>query len=70
MVAHGRNPCPQLADLLIALVAVANELPLVSRNAADLAGLSDLYMSWRSDRPSSAAPAVPGSLTVMFMQVS
>lgn len=42
VVAHGRNPRRRLADLLIAAVAVANGLPLVTRNAADFAGLGDL----------------------------
>jgi predicted nucleic acid-binding protein len=42
VVAHGRNPRRRLADLLIAAVAVANGLPLLTRNAADFAGLSDL----------------------------
>jgi predicted nucleic acid-binding protein len=42
VVAHGRNPRRRLADLLIATVAVANGLPLVTRNADDFAGLSDL----------------------------
>jgi predicted nucleic acid-binding protein len=42
VVAHGRNPRRRLADLLIAAVAVANGLPLVTRNAADFAGLDNL----------------------------
>lgn len=40
--AHGRNPRRRFADLLIAAVALANALPLVTRNAADFAGLDDL----------------------------
>jgi len=42
VVAHGRNPRRRLADLLIAAVAVANGLPLVTRNAADFTGLGEL----------------------------
>jgi predicted nucleic acid-binding protein len=40
--AHGRRPRRRLADLLIASVALANDLPLVTRNAADFAGLGGL----------------------------
>jgi predicted nucleic acid-binding protein len=40
--AHGRNPRRRLADLLIASIALANDLPLVTRNAADFAGLDEL----------------------------
>ena len=42
VVAHGRLPRRRIADLLIAAVAVAQALPLVTRNAADFAGLEDL----------------------------
>lgn len=42
VVAHGRNPRRRLADLLISAVAVANGLPLITRNADDFAGLDDL----------------------------
>ncbi|MEU4224780.1 type II toxin-antitoxin system VapC family toxin [Nonomuraea sp. NPDC026600] len=35
----GRQPRKRLADLLIASVAVANNLPLVTRNPDDFAGL-------------------------------
>jgi predicted nucleic acid-binding protein len=38
----GRNPRRRLADLLIAAIALANSLPLVTRNAADFAGLQEL----------------------------
>lgn len=40
--AHGRNRRRRFADLLIAAVALANSLPLVTRNPADFAGLEDL----------------------------
>jgi hypothetical protein len=40
--AQGRNPGRRLADLLIAAIALANALPVVTRNAADFAGLEDL----------------------------
>lgn len=40
--AHGRNPRRRFADLLIASVALANSLPVLTRNAADFAGLDDL----------------------------
>ena len=42
VVAHGRNPRRRLDDLLIAAVAIANGLPLITRNAADFTGLDDL----------------------------
>jgi len=40
--ASGRNPRRRLADLLIASIALANDLPLVTRNGADFAGLDEL----------------------------
>ena len=40
--AHGRNPRRRFADLLIAAVALANGLPVLTRNAADFAGLEAL----------------------------
>lgn len=39
---HGRKPRNRFADLLIAAVALANALPVLTRNAADFAGLEDL----------------------------
>lgn len=40
--ASGRRPRRRLADLLIASVAVANDLPLLTRNPADFAGLESV----------------------------
>ena len=40
--AHGRSPRRRFADLLVAAVALANGLPVVTRNAADFAGLEAL----------------------------
>lgn len=39
---HGRSSHRRLADLLIAAVALANDLPVVTRNGADFTGLDDL----------------------------
>lgn len=39
VLAIGRKPRKRLADLLIASVAAAHSLPLVTRNPADFAGL-------------------------------
>jgi predicted nucleic acid-binding protein len=38
----GRKPRKRFADLLIASVALAEDLPLVTRNANDFVGLGDL----------------------------
>lgn len=43
VAAAGRKPRgPRMADLLIAATAIANELPLYTRNAEDLHGLDTL----------------------------
>jgi predicted nucleic acid-binding protein len=39
--AVGRNPKPRRFDLLIAAVAVALNIPLITRNEADFAGIHD-----------------------------
>jgi predicted nucleic acid-binding protein len=39
---HGRDPRRRFADLLIAAIALANTLPVATRNAADFAGLENL----------------------------
>lgn len=42
VVAHGRQPRRRLADLLIASTALANDLPVFTRNGADFAGLGGI----------------------------
>ncbi|GAB3758641.1 type II toxin-antitoxin system VapC family toxin [Microlunatus parietis] len=42
VVARGRKPRSRFADLLIAAVALAEGLPLLTRNAQDFAGLEGL----------------------------
>ena len=42
VVAHGRNPRRRLADLLIASTALADDLPVFTRNSADFVGLEDV----------------------------
>lgn len=44
VVAAGRQPRRRFAALLIAAVAVAESLPLVTRNPDDFAGLEDLVV--------------------------
>lgn len=44
VVAMGRQPRRRFADLLIAAVAVAEGLPLLTRNPDDFAGLEDLLL--------------------------
>jgi predicted nucleic acid-binding protein len=42
VIAAGRNPRSRHMDLLIAAVAATHQLPLVTRNAKDFAGLAPL----------------------------
>lgn len=42
VLAAGRNPRPRRMDLLIASIAAAHQLPLITRNEADFADLKPL----------------------------
>lgn len=42
VVSRRRSPRRRVADMLIAAIALANFLPLVTRNPSDFAGLEDL----------------------------
>jgi predicted nucleic acid-binding protein len=42
VLAAGRKPRPRTSDLMIASVAIANQLPVYTTNADDFAGLDDL----------------------------
>lgn len=42
VVAAGRKPRRRIADLMIASIAIANQLPLYTTNPSDFAGLDDL----------------------------
>lgn len=59
MIAAGRKPRRRIADLMIAAVAVAEELPLFTTNPSDFAGLDDLLVVVPVTRPITA-PAQAG----------
>ena len=42
VLAMGRQPRRRFADLLITSVAIAEKLPLITRNAADFTGLEEM----------------------------
>jgi len=58
VIAAGRKPRRRIADLMIAAVAVAEELPLFTTNPGDFAGLDDLLVVVPVTRPITA-PAAP-----------
>lgn len=51
LLAVGRTPRRRIADLMIAAIAVAHELPLYTTNPADFAGLESLLTVCPVDRP-------------------
>ncbi len=57
--AMGRTPRRRLADLLIACVAITNELPLFTVNPRDYAGLELLLAVHPVSRPTSETPPGP-----------
>jgi predicted nucleic acid-binding protein len=53
VLASGRKPRSRLADLMLAAIARANQLPLYTTNPADFAGLDDLITVIPVPRPST-----------------
>ena len=51
VIAAGRKPRRRIADLMIAAVAVAEELPLFTTNPGDFAGLGELLVVVPVTRP-------------------
>jgi predicted nucleic acid-binding protein len=51
VLASGRHPRRRLADLMIASVAVVNQLPVYTTNVADFRGLDRLLAVHAVDRP-------------------
>ncbi|MGO8882552.1 MAG: type II toxin-antitoxin system VapC family toxin [Streptosporangiaceae bacterium] len=51
VIAAGRKPRRRIADLMIASIAIAEELPLFTTNPADYAGLEDLLALVPVTRP-------------------
>jgi predicted nucleic acid-binding protein len=51
VITSGRKPRRRLADLMIAAIAIAEELPLFTTNPKDFAGLDDLVTIVPVNRP-------------------
>ncbi|WP_169949171.1 type II toxin-antitoxin system VapC family toxin [Microbispora sp. H11081] len=51
VIASGRNPRPRTADVMIACVAIANQLPLYTCNPKDFKGLDHLLTVVSVSRP-------------------
>jgi predicted nucleic acid-binding protein len=51
IIAAGRKPRRRIADLMIAAIAIAEELPLFTTNPDDFAGLADLLIVVPVTRP-------------------
>ncbi|UCM87236.1 type II toxin-antitoxin system VapC family toxin [Streptomyces marincola] len=54
VIAAGREPRRRVVDLMIAAVAIAEDLPLYTTNPADFAGLDDLLTVVPVTRPATA----------------
>jgi hypothetical protein len=57
VISTGRKPRRRAVDLMIASVAIAEDLPLFTTNPADFAGLRHLLTVVAVTRPSAAGPA-------------
>jgi predicted nucleic acid-binding protein len=56
VIAANRTPRRRIADLLIACVAIANQLPLYTINPADFAGLDHLLRVVPVNHPDRSTP--------------